>query len=372
MFQPKQLSLSISMAACLWGAMAPAASAAPVTVPVGVSGVIVDAAGSGRSAQVVFNGGASNLKFSVGAEFDGVDDASLGGAVAAFNVANLKVTSGGVGTTVVETSAVGWGGDPFRSGTTVSNNLASASIDTVTGAVSMLSVAGSLNLSGTRIGGVLNGGSATVSNIRFDLANKQVLADLDGVSEAVGTVAPTAYSMHDTALWTFASATGATALPPSALFLTDPVTGLRQSGYTILTDTSTISQLIGYTPGGYVGYVGCSGSSGGYGYGGYYAGSGCYYSAPQPIYTSTLGFEVSGQTHIDGLQLTASGADFLSKSLGFKTVANTVFKAVPDYGSVTITTNYVLGVPEPSTYALMALGLGLMACAVRRNKRLGA
>lgn len=363
MFASKQLSLSIVMTACLWGATAPTASAAPVTIPVGAIVSIVDPAGSGRTVPALFSSGTSKLTFSTGAEFDGIDETTLNGGLGALNVANLRLTPG-AGATVVETSIVGVFGDTVRVGASVSNNLSSAAIDPLTGTLSTLSANGSLTLSGTRIKGVLDGGSATLSNIRFDLENKRVVADLDGVRGAFGTTPATAFSARDTTMWTFASITGPTTLPPATLLAANANIGLSQMGYTVARTFETTGQIIGYAPGS------CSGSYGGYGYS--YGGGGCYNPAPVPIYDSSFGVEVTGQTRLEGLQLTQGGLDFLSQSLGLKPVAASAFLAVTDYGSVTLTTNYVLGVPEPGTYALMALGLGLMVGAVRRNQRFAA
>jgi hypothetical protein len=364
---PRPFSMPLLAFACLCAVASPAAHASVSTIAVGAAGVFSDPAGSGRVAQVQFMGGTSALTLSAGA-YDGYDPATVDGAVGAFNVANIKVAPTGVGV-VTESFKTdpGYGGE-VRVGSQVTTQVSSATLDQGSGALMTVGTKDSFTWRGTRIAAVLTGGDMTVSNVRYDLVNKQVLADLDGTRDAFGSNAAQSFSQHDAVLWTFTTITGPDALPLNALLAADPKAALGQVGYSVERQVVASNQVVGYTSGG---YVGCGGPSGGaYGYN--YGSGACYYSAPQPIYGETFAYVATGEIRLDGLQITPLGSEFLSNSLGFRPVATTAFQAVSDYGSVTLKTSYVLGVPEPSSYALMGLGLCLVAGGVRRNQRMNA
>src|SRR5690606_21421110 len=83
---------------------------------------------------------------------------------------------------------------------------------------------------GTRISGTLTGGTASVTNLRFDLANKLVYADLAGTKAAVGTNPAVSYDLPNTALWTIDNISGPTTIPPEALLAADPIAALQAAG----------------------------------------------------------------------------------------------------------------------------------------------
>jgi hypothetical protein len=73
---------------------------------------------------------------------------------------------------------------------------------------------------------------------------------------------------------------------------------------------------------------------------------------------------------VTGLTLTADGFNTFSKALGLLSLGKAAMSGITDYGSVSSTivaTEVVKSVPEPSTYALMGLGLVGIAAASRRR-----
>ncbi len=70
---------------------------------------------------------------------------------------------------------------------------------------------------------------------------------------------------------------------------------------------------------------------------------------------------------ITGLQITAGGFNTFVQSLGLLSLGKGALQTVTDFG--TITTKVTVAVPEPSTYALMALGVAAVGVAARRRRQ---
>jgi hypothetical protein len=174
-------------------------------------------------------------------------------------------------------------GDLIRTGIQVPTKVASVGIDDVTGKITSVSNSGAMQFSGTRIVGVLTGGTATVSNLRFDLANQTVVADLTGMKSAVGTRPSVNYSLPGTTFWTFAN---------------------------VATETESINST---------------------------------------TFASTLTFS--------GLNITSEGFDFLKSSLGLGATGGNSLQGIDDYGTIQTRLVFSAAVPEPSTYALLGVGL---------------
>lgn len=217
---------TVAAAACLLLHLNPAGAA---TVPAGTSIILSDPSGSGRSAAVDFLGGSGTLSYSAGEEFTGAENDYVGGWVGAMNVSNLGV-SGVAGATVIQGFWPDVFGDPVRVQVDVNSALGGMTVDAQTGALLEVRSLGGIQHTGSRIAGTLNGGSATVSNLRFDLVNRVVYADLVGQSAALGTRPSVSYEMLNTALWTFADVSGPTALPIAAI-LSGDIDALEAAGF---------------------------------------------------------------------------------------------------------------------------------------------
>lgn len=320
----KQLAMAAALAAT------GASQAAPVTGLIGQNIVISDPAGSGRQTQFTISSGSGALSFSSGSGFDGLDPNTLGGLIGALNVGKVSVNGVG-GATVAEDFITDEFGDNIRIGSTANASVISVTLDNQTGQMLSVGSTGGAVQVGTRISGTLTGGTASVTNLRFDLVNQVIYADLAGTKAAVGTAAAVSYLMPDTALWTFSSITGPTVIPPSALLGSDAAGALEAAGFSVSSD-----------PGG---------------------------------------LDFSATNVISGLKVTTAGFDFFKNSLGLLSTGVNALDAVNDdpqgWGSVTSTLNFRMGVltppppplPEPGTYAMMGMGLLAVGLALRNKRR---
>jgi hypothetical protein len=326
-----------SLAAAAAFAVAGVASAATITTTPGVTQTVFDPLGSGRSAELTLVSGSGALAFSNGL-FDGADVNTIGGLIGALNVGKVTIAGQG-GITVVENQI-----DGTRVSSEATASIISLSADNVTGQIGVVGSAGGALQTGTNIGGTLTGGTALVSNLRFDLANGQVVADLVGRKAAVGTKVAIDYNLPNTILWTFdkATVTGPTAIKPEYLLAADPKAAMEAAGFVVTGSTL------------------------------------------QPGFIHRT-YSVKAENVISGLKVTTEGFNFFKNSLGLLSTGVNALAAVnndltdPDtgavvgiggYGTVRSTVLFtVREVPEPSTYALMGLGLVGMSLVARRRAK---
>jgi hypothetical protein len=270
---------------------------------------------------LMLTGGSGTLAYSTGSDFDGIDPNKLGGLLAALNVGRVQVRDiNGVVTT--STSIPDEFGHLIRVGLTAKAQVIGYTVDTTTGQILGVSSTGGVEHLGTRISGTLTGGVATVTNLRFDLQNSLVYADLQGTRAGVGPNPATHYSLPDTALWTIGSVSGPTVVDPSSL---------------ALSGQARIDALIadGFT------------------------------------YDSVNGYDVFTANHvISGLKVTQAGFDFFKNSLGLlATGVNALAPVNQDpqgWGTVTSTLTFAIPlVPEPSSYAMAGAGLLLVGGMMR-------
>ncbi|RTL30103.1 MAG: PEP-CTERM sorting domain-containing protein [Burkholderiales bacterium] len=75
-------------------------------------------------------------------------------------------------------------------------------------------------------------------------------------------------------------------------------------------------------------------------------------------------------TTLSGLSITSAGFNTFVQSLGLLNLGKSALSGVTDFGSITstIVAKNVAAVPEPSTYALMGLGLAAMGMVARRRQ----
>lgn len=327
-FEMKSLVAAAAMVA------AGVASAATITTTPGTIVTVMDPNGSGRSAELSLVSGSGNLAFSNGL-FDGADVNTIGGLIGALNVGNVQITGvGGAQEYMTELDGV-----RVTAGAIASIN--SLSADDVTGQIGVVGSSGGALQTGSFISGTLTGGTASVTNLRFDLVTGNVTADLAGTKNAVGTKPAVNYNLPNTVLWTFDPTTvqGPTAIKPEYLLAADPVAAMTAAGFQVL-------------------------------------GSSLEPGFVHPTYT------VKAENVISNLMATTAGYNFFRDSLGLLTTGQNALKAVNNdltdengdfvakggYGTVTSTVIFtVREVPEPSTYALMGLGLVGISLVARRR-----
>jgi hypothetical protein len=317
-----------------------AANAAIVTANAGTAITVTDPAGSGRKAEITLLSTSSGaLTFSVDDHnpdlpYDPSDSATQGGLIAALNAGKIGVT--GVNSTYTETTFTD--GTGIRNGGTAKGFVTAVTANDQTGQILTVLTPAGAKQSGTAQSGVSTGGTAQVGNLRIDLTNTSfggvgvVFADLSGTNLATKTKAATTITLNGEALWFFDAISGPTSIKPSSLLAADPVAALGKDGYT------NIKKLTD--------------------------ARGTYYTADAN--NAITGLHIVGGT-------TGTAFNFFKNSLGLLTQGSTALANVADWGrldsSLQVQVREIPVIPEPSTYAMMGLGLvGLAAAARRRAK----
>ena len=296
-----------------------------------------------RQAQFTLLAAGGDLAFGNGDYAVSGDPFDIGGTLGALNVGKIAFT--GIGGVVVnETYVTDELGDEIRTNVVASSQVSqiSAIIDGPdAGKIQVASAVGGARQVGTRIQGTLTGGTADVTNIRFNIAGGQVIADLVGTKAAVGTKPAVVYNSPNTVLWTFdpvGDVVGPTQLKPetllagtpgSATYAQDMINALVADGYSNVVQTGVNAQGFAIA-------------------------------------------QVTANTQLNNLEITSAGAQFFIDALGLLSTGQDALNAVNNslgkWGSVNSTLTFeVQEVPEPSTYALMGLGLVGISLVARRR-----
>ncbi|RZI83095.1 MAG: PEP-CTERM sorting domain-containing protein [Rubrivivax sp.] len=302
--------------------------AAAVTTAVGGNVVIIDY--SGRSIQYRLSDIASTVSFNAGATFDGTPDTAdnLSAAVGALNV--VRATTAGIGGAVQETQYIESFGEPLRSGLGLSLSGSALTADNVTGELLTTQNSGGLQFEVPATRGTADGGRATISNFRFDVATRVVYADLTGQALLANGEYGAEFSAQQ-AFWTIGGVSGPTVIPgPASVNSSDSV--FADAGIGVRRDANGDKH-----------------------------------------YTFV--------NELRDLRITDAGMTFLSQALGLRSTGINAFSYINNepggWGTVrqsmTLTlpqlTPSIPAIPEPSTFMLASGGLALGALLTSRHRR---
>jgi PEP-CTERM motif len=360
-FQLQQWSALIATSMVAVSAMA-GVNPDVVTATIGKPVYVKDPGGSGREAELTILSGSGVLSFSNGGILDtgllpsGAKPAAVGGLVGALNTGKVVLTSVD-GATITEKNVTLSSTRAARGIVSIGAAVTSLSVNGNTGAIGLVSATGGATQTAPYIEGTLDGGQMTVNNLKIDLTNKLVYADMTYKAlQLDGTYGPLV-SNTNVALWNIGTITGPTVIPPQGLLAAadGDFSQLLALGY----------QLASVTPG----------------------------MARDPAnwgdrYTVLAKNALSNLTVTDaGFAIFAAGLGLTEGSIGYDALAGVNTRA-GGWGSMTseivfepcnpswgncgpLPVDPVI-TPEPATYALMGLGLvGVVLASRQRRLRMG-
>lgn len=201
--------------------------AAPITVSPGAPFQLNDG-----SVQVTpsFKAGTNILDLGTGGYTPGDTTRVVGGPVGWLPVLRMVIAGDGLKQTTYTDPDFG---DVYTVGISYTTPAVSMTLDDATGEFLSARASGSMTWSGTRISGLLTGGRLSMSNLRIDLTNKTVTADLDGLKSAVGTIPATSLSQANVVVWTFTNLAGPSALAPTDLIGSNSTAALTARGFAV-------------------------------------------------------------------------------------------------------------------------------------------
>jgi PEP-CTERM motif len=315
-----------------------------ITATIGQAVRVGDPGGSGRTAELTMLSGAGVLSFSNGGILDtgllasGAKPSAVGGLVGALNTGKVVLTSVD-GAAITEKTVTLASGRTQRGIVSIGANVTSLTANGNTGVIGLVTAQGGATQTAPFIDGTLEGGQMTVNNLKIDLEGKMVYADLAYKALDInGNYGPLVTNTN-VALWNIGTIVGPTVIPPEGL---------------LAAADGDFSQMLA------LGYKQVS------------------VTPKLPTDPASWGdkYTVSASNVLGNLTVTdagfaifAAGLGLTEGSIGYDALAGVNTRA-GGWGSMTSDILFTAQeVPEPSTYALMGLGLvGISLVARRRAK----
>ncbi len=253
---------------------------------------------------------------------NGVPSNSVGGLVGALNIGKVVVTAvDGANVTEVIRPIGTRNKTDQRANVQIDAAVSGLTYDNATGNITNVTAIGGALQTAAALTGILEGGTLKINNLKIDLTNKAVYADV------LGNAGETFESNNPgLKLWTFDTITGPKALPSLAALnaaAAGDITGLTNAGFAYNAGTKTVSAV----------------------------------------------------TFLNGLKVTADGFNAVADALGLSAgstgydTLNAVNDKAEGWGSLKSTINFnVSAVPEPESYAMALVGLVVVGGALRRRR----
>jgi PEP-CTERM motif len=293
-----------------------------------------------------FLGGTGTLSFSNGGILDtgllasGAKPSAVGGLVGALNTGRVALTSVD-GSTITEKTVTLASGRTQRGIVSIGANVTSLSANSTTGVIGLVTANGGATQTAPFIDGTLDGGQMTVNNLKIDMPNKLVYADMAyRALDTSGNYGPLVVN-NNVALWSIGTITGPTALAEWTPLSHGDYTEILALGYEWVRPTSEQATDPAFW-------------------------------GDRPIFRARN--TLSNLTVTDeGFAIFAAGLGLVgtpngeNNAIGYDALAGVNTRA-GGWGTMKSEIYIRPGLPEPSTYALMGLGLVGIAAVARRAK----